>query len=803
MADDKPRPQPSLGGDFAAGLIGLLPLALLDPWITAVAGIPVGAALIAARRLLWADRPLGGRIAVALLLPVIAVLLTASFVFRSGGPTLGFALAAALLGVAEGWNRRFGRTLVRRFPLVTAALFLVVGAALGWLMLSAGMVRYPTEEVLKELVAAPDGPGWSPAAREQALGAARRAVLEEVAGEQDVSRLHEQLVAGSPDLAAARSPRGVWVTLYEASGYRSRGHGFRGPDALHDVIRAAAEAAAQNPRKPRSDDRRPRRWHTEQAATRIKIDVPGPAREPTWRPVFHLFEERLRKADGALKDLDPLGLLMSLTYEIEPGVDGIELTRPDDGRVAVMLPDDPVTEGWFTPRIRSGPAKMRSMINRTWRAAFDEALETDLRELGIRKFRATSFGQERAGGPVVDYFRGNALFHGELTRERLVEGIALASDWLARMVKPDGSFHYEIYPPYKQETTDYNLPRHAGSVYGLFAAYRAGLKEPGLRAAGERALFAGVRSMDYIARNLGSPAKVGAPEDVCFLEARSGTTTSGNTALAALAVLEMPAAKDVADPALRETIAGFGADRWIAGMGACMLKMIDPDGKVFRGYAEALLNERVKKEPLYFPGEVMLALVRGYVRTGDETLLEGARRIGDRQVRLHSFNLRFGVPKSGDHWIMQALAELAEATSEHEYARLSFLMGIGSVVEQYPQQEYGFADYYGAYRRVADVPRTTRAASRGEALGGSLRAARLIGKDPSRIVAGLIDGARHLLEQQFVPANSFFVPAGFDVHGAIRMGLVDNHCRIDNNQHAVVGLLAALEAMDLRDGEAR
>ncbi len=77
-------------------------------------------------------------------------------------------------------------------------------------------------------------------------------------------------------------------------------------------------------------------------------------------------------------------------------------------------------------------------------------------------------------------------------------------------------------------------------------------------------------------------------------------------------------------------------------------------------------------------------------------------------------------------------------------------------------------------------------------------AARFLGEDPCDFENGLIDGARHLLEQQFIPENAYFVPASYDVLGGIRMGLVDNHLRIDNNQHALVGLLRALEAMDKR-----
>ncbi|MCK9463577.1 MAG: hypothetical protein M0R80_28490, partial [Proteobacteria bacterium] len=51
-------------------------------------------------------------------------------------------------------------------------------------------------------------------------------------------------------------------------------------------------------------------------------------------------------------------------------------------------------------------------------------------------------------------------------------------------------------------------------------------------------------------------------------------------------------------------------------------------------------------------------------------------------------------------------------------------------------------------------------------------------------------------EQQFVARNSYFVPAAMGVRGGIRMGLVDNHLRIDNNQHGFIALIRAIEAYD-------
>ena len=60
--------------------------------------------------------------------------------------------------------------------------------------------------------------------------------------------------------------------------------------------------------------------------------------------------------------------------------------------------------------------------------------------------------------------------------------------------------------------------------------------------------------------------------------------------------------------------------------------------------------------------------------------------------------------------------------------------------------------------------------------------------------------SRHLLENQWRQENSFFLRSPARARGAIRMGLVDNHCRIDNNQHALVGLRHALAVARRRVG---
>jgi hypothetical protein len=789
--------RPGIVGDMLAAIPGWIALLLIDPWTATVGYLPVAAVLILARRTLWADKPHTGRIVVLVLAPLIALFLTTAFVFKSTGPALAGLLAASIVALAEGWNRRKGRTLVRRHPLLTGATFLALSVAFSMLMFGWGVIRYPTEEFIKTISEPPEAPAWSDEAKEQAVRAAETVLERRIDSRAAARELRGEISGELSAVASAPAPHGIYVTLYERSGYRARGFARGGADALEDVLTAAVDAAAKAPRRPRSLRTRPTNWSSPLIGTRVQIDVVGESRGVAMRPVFYLFESSFRTADKSIRKLERLALLLNLTYEIEAGVDGIEIHRPGRDNPAVMLPDQPVTEGWFTPRVRSGPRKMRGMLKRTWLIAYGEKLDLETQEMTIRKFRTTTFGRPRPGAEVVDWYRGNVLLEGELTRAELIARIGDTADWLSRMVKPDGSFHYEVHPPYRGETKGYNLPRHAGSLYSLLATYQVSRREHQLEPAGRRALRAGLTALSYVERNLGSPEDHGEPGDLCFMD-KGGRAASGSTALAAIALNEMPRPDEVAASELKDEVSRVPVDEWLRGMGTCMLKMIDEDGAVFHNFEDASTMDRVEKEPLYYPGEVMLALVRTYKRLEEERLLEGAKRIADRQMRFFYWPMLLDLPTPGDHWIIQALAELAEITGDDRYAELSVLMGRGYVREQFPPQEYTYPDYLGAYRRVADQPRTTRAASRGEALGAALKAAVRLGDDPSEFEDSLIRGARHLLEQQFTEQNSHFVPKAFDVQGGIRMGLVDNHLRIDNNQHALVGLFAALHAMDLR-----
>src|SRR5262245_15588615 len=62
----------------------------------------------------------------------------------------------------------------------------------------------------------------------------------------------------------------------------------------------------------------------------------------------------------------------------------------------------------------------------------------------------------------------------ELTRTQLISAARAGGDYLVRMQRSDGSFHYS-YDPVEDRTSEqsYNILRHAGAVVALFDIHAA------------------------------------------------------------------------------------------------------------------------------------------------------------------------------------------------------------------------------------------------------------------------------------------------------------------------------------------
>ncbi len=490
-----------------------------------------------------------------------------------------------------------------------------------------------------------------------------------------------------------------------------------------------------------------------------------------------------------------------LWYLVEPGVHGVIVRKGD--KEGLVLPAEPITQGWLSPRVRKREEKHKKIFRTACkRAGLSAQAWKDDAEVELLRFRTTSFGAVMPDSPATDMFRGNVLWEGDPSEDDILESIKVGGRWLVRTVGDDGKFDYEYYPNKNKGSSGYNIVRHAGSVYGLFEMYELAGYEPALAEDREIYLDAAARSVGYVYDAI-KPPKNARPGRLCLLDDRGGCD-SGSAALSLLTLLVRPE-KDTVDSKYHDLIYRDDEEEIMEGLGLTLLDMIDENGKVWRRYREAMSQETVKKEPLYYPGETMLALVRFHEMTGDERWLEGAERIAQRQMRWYE-KKRFNNP---DHWVMQGLYRLWRLNKDDRYARNAYAMGTHYASEQYGTAEpdrYGplwnpWPDYLGSYRRKNDTPRTTRAGSRSEALRAVANLAWERGDDATAFEDALLGAARHLMEQQFTERNGYWLPDLERVHGAYPMGVTDNHCRIDNNQHALVGVVGALHVQRRREGK--
>ena len=689
-------------------------------------------------------------------------------------------LPAFVVGALAMRSPRLLVTLARS-PI--AAVLLYAGSVFGLYFAgsTAGPLPPAHDDFLYGLRAVPTP---DPLTEEERLAAIR--VVQAAIGGRPVD------VATLPGALLEATSGRVWVTLFRPGrrARRTRGMAPAG-DVLHEQLTAATQQAMKEA---------PTRgaWLAQQERITIIVDLAGPSE--TIKPRLP------RRAFAGLIDLFATSdrhRFDLLVYEAEPGIDGF-LLEGEDGQVGVALPADHLLSGWVTPRSRKRRYRMHNFDALHKRLLKRAGLprETPVASLPMQRFRTYSFGLPDPAVPrTVELYRGNVLLPDEPTEELLLERIDLAGQWLLSTVEESGRFDYEYFPNKDDHGRGYNEVRHAGSVYGLFHMSRLARAEPTLAHTADDYLRAGISTLDRVYDNLGTPAGA-SPEDgyVAFLEGEN--TNSGAAALTLLSFIERPRPEEIEDPELKALLWNEGDEAAIDGLANTLVKMIDDEGKVYERWDEAWAGGGVIHEPVYYPGEAMFALALYYERTGEEKWLEAARAIGRRQIP-YSRSL-WVIP---DHWVMQALDVLDRVDPEptDEWRKGAYAMGARYVQEQFhspgfrmnpgPAQRPPFPDYRGAYRRVQEVPRTTRAASRGEAIGGVARIAWRHGDPSEHWERSLIEGARHLMEQQYVPDNSFFLPDPDEVQGAIRMGIVDMHIRIDNNQHGVVALGAALAAM--------
>ena len=208
------------------------------------------------------------------------------------------------------------------------------------------------------------------------------------------------------------------------------------------------------------------------------------------------------------------------------------------------------------------------------------------------------------------------------------ERILKASAFLEGQVKEDGSFIYGWYPRFDNEIDNYNMVRHAGTLWALLCRYRMAPSE----SLAEKLH----RTAGYTLAQL----RYDEAGRAYLYEAKSDEIKLGGCGVAVVALTEYMDVFQTEE--YREVCEALGEG---------ILTMLDLESGEYYHVLNGDFTPKERQRTVYYDGEATFALCRLYGLTGEARWLEAARAAVDRFIREDYTQYR-------DHWVAYAMNEI-------------------------------------------------------------------------------------------------------------------------------------------------
>ncbi len=359
---------------------------------------------------------------------------------------------------------------------------------------------------------------------------------------------------------------------------------------------------------------------------------------------------------------------------------------------------------------------------------------------------------------VVPMFRGNTVVPLEsVNQDTTAELVSGLTHWITTQVQPDGRMVYMALPSRGTESTDNNMIRQFMATVCLVRLANEKPDDARLRELARRNLTYNLQKFFVQEGELGL--------------IRYGDARLGAMALAALAIVESPFRADFEryETALRKTTEF----------------MQKPDGSFFSFFgSESGDNQN------FYPGETLLLWGTLYAQTRDEALwkrIDAAFRYY-KVWHIENRNPAF-IP-----WHTQAYVRLLKVRDYPDMRDFVFEMNDWLL----GMQQWGTADYpdqtgrfYDPNRRKYGVPHASSTAVYLEGLIDAYDLAVKEGetKRAKKYKDAIKGGLRALRQIQYVDGiDMFYIEKRNTVYGGLRTTEFDNRIRVDNVQHALMGL---------------
>ena len=595
-----------------------------------------------------------------------------------------------------------------------------------------------------------------------------------------------------PPSAAEICGRHVFVNLFRNA---RRNYLYGISDAKYETEYCMEEALEETVRRLHSTDSWKKIWDSEMASTRVAVSVVTTPLKRIRLAHIPKTEELKRSQYGRVG-----WRLHSKDFTI--GKDGLYLRAKvaDKTRSHWAPPIEAIAR---THGREDNQVHLRSFTNHHLKKAGIPKSKNKEDKPSVRAYRYRTLMMLEAE-PGSDQLPLNPV-RGNLPTPRsdaddIYDTATKLTDYLVRVLDEDGKFDYEYYADKDRSSKSYNIVRHAGTTYSLLLSYEY-TKDPEYLKAGllakdymvDRLQYKEYKPLDYHDKPGAVPVPF--PEadgSVKLLALEMDQKASlGATALALLAFAKIPAA--ALSPTDAERIRHMVNFAWYL---QC------ESGGFYWKYRGAVKGQCPEIQPMYYPGETLLALNTLYQVNPHPAFLTIAEKSIGFELK------RFYDGTWPDHWVMQALnlmqQNMPEKARQHKWADAAEGMADKYLARQFVPGALKppFPEYAGGYRASKGPPRNTPTGSRSEAVASVYQLLRRIGKTEKAKKLGnhLLAAAHFIRYEMYRPDNMYYLPSPKKSLWGLRGSMIDQTIRIDFNQHAVVGVWGAWEAAINRKG---
>lgn len=350
---------------------------------------------------------------------------------------------------------------------------------------------------------------------------------------------------------------------------------------------------------------------------------------------------------------------------------------------------------------------------------------------------------------VVHKLSANRFDYGRRTVELIdaayaQELITTATDHLAGQIKEDGSFVYGYYPRFGNEIENYNMLRHAGTVWSLICSYRMS-EDPEL-----------VETIDLAIEYMLSQLVYRDDNTAYLYEAKDDEIKLGGCGIAIVALTEY---MDV-----------FGSDKYLdvcRQMGNGILSLLDQTDGTYYHVLNGDFSRKEEYRTVYYDGEATFALCRLYGVTGDQIWLDAAKSAVNHFIAADYVQHR-------DQWVAYSMNEITKYVDDPAY----YAFALRNVQENYDKINRETTAPVTFELLLTTFELYDRLVQKGAAIDGFSH---------EEFMNTIYSRADRMLDGYFYPEYAMYMENPSQILGAFMVREDGYRTRIDDVQHCIGG----------------